>query len=217
MGIWQTILNLIFPSSCFVCGREGTELCLSCLADSPPAERECAEWIYPLYDYRNPNIKKAVWLLKYKNKRGIAITFAEAMYGRILEELGDIQAMENFTRALLVPIPLSGARLRERRFNQTELMARTLVHLDENKKNFELADTVLKKPRETEHQAWIENKSQRMKNVTNSFAVQNSEKIKSRNIILLDDVTTTGATLSEAKKVLREAGARKVVAFTLAH
>jgi len=68
-----------------------------------------------------------------------------------------------------------------------------------------------------EHQAQIENRQKRIKNIIGSFAVKNKDIIKNRNIILIDDVTTTGATLNEAKKVLREAGAKKIIAFTIAH
>lgn len=56
-----------------------------------------------------------------------------------------------------------------------------------------------------------------MKNLVGTFEVQNPEKIRGRNIILIDDVTTTGATLKEAKKVLRASGARKIIGVTLAH
>lgn len=217
MAFFRTILDFLFPARCFSCGKEGRELCLSCLSDAPGAERECAEWIYPLYDYRHPQIKRAVWLLKYKRKRGLAQTFAEALYPRILEELGDLSVLENFQSPLLIPIPLSRARQKERGFNQAELMAEKLKRLDADNKTFELEKEVLTKPRETPHQARIENRSERLRNIVGSFAVVNGEKIKNRNIILLDDVTTTGATLTEAKKVLQSAGAKKVVAFTLAH
>ena len=77
------------------------------------------------------------------------------------------------------------------------------------------------KPKETEHQARIENRKERLKNIQGSFAVKNTanniNSIKNKNIILIDDITTTGATLAEARKVLKQAGARKVIAFTVAH
>lgn len=216
MYFLDTILNILFPINCLSCGKEGSNLCLKCLADSPTAERESEKWITPLYDYRYPPIKKAIGFLKYKGKKKLADVFAEAMYSRILEELSDLSVMENFNNAILIPIPLSGKRRRERGFNQAELICGALVKLDENK-NFKLEKNILIKPRETKHQAHIENRGERLKNIIGSFAVKNSERITGRNIILIDDVTTTGATLSEAKKVLKQAGARKVIAFTVAH
>ncbi len=216
MGLLNTILDIFFPVKCMLCGKSGVDLCLSCLSDSPPAERESANWIFPIYDYRHPPIKKALWLFKYKGKKRLAGIFAEIIYGKILEELSDLSVMENFRNAILVPIPLSSKRHRERGYNQTELICRKLMEIDRNK-NFKLEKDILIKPKETEHQARIENRQERMKNVVGSFVIKKGENLKNKNIILIDDITTTGATLTEAKKVLKQAGARKVIAFTVAH
>jgi ComF family protein len=211
------------------------DLCINCLSKCPVAERESAKWIFPLYDYRDPNIKKALWLLKYKGKKRLANTFALALYDRILEELSDLSVMENFNDAILIPIPLSDKRHRERGYNQAELICKELIKIENlryveneklnSKKNFSLENNILIKPKETIHQAHIENRAERLKNIIGSFAIksdgqgreENLNKIKNRNIIIIDDITTTGATLSEAKKVLKQAGAKKIVAFTLAH
>ena len=163
-----------------------------------------------------PPIKKAVWFLKYKGKKLLASVFAEVVYGRILEELSDLSIMENFTDIILIPIPLSSDRYRERGFNQAELICKELTKLDNNV-NFKLENNILIKIKDTKHQARIENRSERLKNIIDSFVVKNTEKIKNKNIILIDDVTTTGATLSEARKILKRAGARKIIAFTVAH
>ncbi len=216
MGFLNTILDIVFPVYCVSCGQAGENLCIKCLSSFPAAERESAKWIFPLFDYRHPPIKSAVWLLKYKGKKSIAKVFAEVLYGSILEELADLKVMENFNAPLLVPVPIDKRRRRERGFNQAELMCEELIKLDQNT-NFQLEKNVLVKIKGTGHQARIENRSERLKNIIDSFAVINAEKIKNRNIILIDDVTTTGATLAEAKKILREAGARKVIAFTVAH
>lgn len=216
MAIINTILDVIFPSRCLVCGESGSDLCSSCLSDFPEAERECARWIFPVYDYRHPPVKKSVWLLKYKNKKRLAKVFAEILYPRILEELADLRMFENFKNPVLTPIPLSGKRLRERGFNQTLLICRELLRLDAEK-NFKLEKNVLIKPKDIEHQARIENRAKRLKNIVGSFAIKDAEVIQGKNIILIDDVTTTGATLAEARKMLRQAGARKVIAFTVAH
>ncbi len=216
MGFFNTILNIIFPVKCLSCGESGSDLCLSCVRDFPPAERETAKWIFPLFDYRHPPIKKTLWLLKYKGKKRISLPLAELLYGRILEELSDLSVMENFSSPLLLPVPLSKKRYKERGYNQSELICRELIKRDSSK-NFELAEKILLKPHETKHQARIENRTERLKNIVGSFAVKNAEQVKNRNLILIDDITTTGATLSEARKVLKEAGAKKIIAFTVAH
>ena len=242
MNFLSTILDIIFPVKCLFCGERGIELCARCLIDSPSAERKNDKWIFPLYDYRHPPIKKAILALKYKNKKRIANIFGETMYSRILEELGDLSIMENFHEPILIPIPLSRERIMERGYNQAELICREIVKIQNSSKNlapplaplslsrrgaggeasisneaFTLLTNVLIKPKDTEHQAHIEDRATRLKNIIGSFAIKNPEKIKGRNIILIDDVITTGATLTEAKKTLKRAGARKVIAFTVAH
>ena len=231
MGFLNTILNIVFPVKCISCGKNGVDLCPTCLLDSPPAERESANWIFPVYDYRYPGIKKSLWLLKYSGKKRLAGVFAEIIYNKILEELSELSVMENFTEPILIPIPLSIQRHRERGYNQAELICREIIKIDnlrlsaqaghgvDEKLKFSLEKNILIKIKETEHQARIKNRHTRLKNIIDSFAVKDAEKnkIKNKNIILIDDITTTGATLTEAKKVLKKAGARKVIAFTVAH
>lgn len=214
MGIFYTILETIFPVYCIACHKEGSNLCLKCLAECGPAERESAEWIYPIYDYRHPIIKKSIWLLKYKNKKRIAKVFAMSLNEKITETLGELILLENFKDPFLIPIPLSKSRIKERGYNQSQLICQYI-----NKLNKELKPiyNVLVKTKDVEHQARLHDKRERIKNIANSFGTQKEFLIKGKNIILIDDVTTTGATLTEAKKVLKQAGAKKVIAFTLAH
>ena len=220
MHILDSILDIIFPVHCLGCGMARVDLCIKCLAESPPAERETAKWIFSIYDYRHPPIKKAVWLLKYKGKKRLANIFAQALYPRILEELSELKIMENFQDSILIPIPLSAKRRRERGFNQAEFICQALIKLDSSA-NFKLDGKLLLKIKETEHQAKIKDRRERLKNLNGSFAVKNEaekiDRVKGRNIILIDDVTTTGATLNEARKTLKQAGAKKIIAFTVAH
>ena len=111
MRLWDTILDLIFGAKCVACSVPGRELCIKCLMETSGAERETEKWIFPLYDYRSPPIKKALWFLKYKGKKRLAHVFAEAMYGRILEELADFSLMENFQDPILIPVPLSKKKI----------------------------------------------------------------------------------------------------------
>jgi len=231
---------MVFPVKCISCGKNGKDFCLICLSEVPPAERETAKWIFPLYDYRHPSIKKALWFLKYNGKKRLAKIFAEILYDEIIEELSELSIMENFCEPILIPIPLSAKRYRERGFNQAELICRELIKLSKTNhlsppsaplsiskwrgvggEVLTLENNILIKPKETEHQARIHNRTERLKNIIGSFSIKNAEeninKIKGRNIILIDDITTTGATLNEARKTLKQAGARKIIAFTVAH
>jgi ComF family protein len=222
MSILSTILEAIFPSKCVSCGEKGQELCLRCLNDSPQAERESAKWILPLFDYRHPPIKKAIVSMKYKSKKRIATLFGDVLYDHIMEELADLVLMENFKESILIPIPLSKRRLRERGYNQAELICDELIKIDKERngdreQNFKLENKILIKIKDEKHQAKINDRGERLENIIGSFAVKNPEIVKNKNIILIDDVITTGATLEEAKKTLKRAGARKIIAFTIAH
>ena len=211
-------LDLVFPAKCIGCDKSGTELCRICLSDAPPAERESAKWIFPIYDYRHPLIKKSLWLLKYSGKKRLAKIFAENIYSHMVEELSELNVMENFNSPILIPIPLSRGRYHERGFNQAQLICEEIIRLDSS---FTLAKNILIKIKETEHQARIKDRTVRLKNLAGSFAIknpkENAEFLKGKNIILIDDITTTGATLNEARRTLRVSGVRKVIAFTVAH
>ncbi|MBI2627456.1 ComF family protein [Candidatus Nomurabacteria bacterium] len=219
MRFLNTILDLVFPVKCISCGQAGSDLCIKCLSESPAAERESAKWIFPIYDYRHPPIKKALLLFKYKRKKRLASIFAKVIYEKILEELSELSVMENFREPILIPIPLSKKRRRERSYNQAELICRELIRINSLREKIamQLENNILIKPQETKHQARIENRAERLKNIIGSFAIKNGELLKNKNIILIDDITTTGATLSEARKILKQSGVKKIIAFTVAH
>lgn len=216
MKILKTILDIIFPLFCVNCHKRGSSLCENCLYQAHFNEKEVENFIYPIFDFRDPIIRKAIWALKYKNKRDVAKIFANAIYSHIIEELSDLTQLENFHNPILIPIPISKERKKERNYNQSLLLAEALMDLDKNQ-NFILEKEVLFKIKETKHQARLKNKKARLENLINTFEVKNTEKIKNKNIILLDDVVTTGATLSEAKKELKKNGAKKIIAFSIAH
>ncbi len=178
--------------------------------------------------------------MKYKGRKTLAKTFAEIMHGRIMEELADLYILKNFRDPVLIPIPLSAKRRRERGYNQAELLCEEIIKIEKEiasevsrtvldteprkqgiwgKKSggLEMLVNVLVKTKETEHQARIKNRSERLANLRGTFAVKNKELVKGRNVILIDDVVTTGGTLSEARKTLRLVGARQIIAFTIAH
>src|SRR3989344_3671014 len=205
MKFLNTILEMVFPAKCIACGQSGSDLCWRCLSNLKAAERESENWIFPFYDYRDPPIKKALWLFKYSGKKRLASVFAEAIYDKILEELSDLSTMQNFRNPVLIPIPLSRKRYRERGYNQAELICKELIriHITASPSPWQgeggqrldeiltLETNVLVKPKDTEHQARIKDRRLRLKNLAGSFSIKNLESIKGRNIILIDDITTT--------------------------
>lgn len=223
MNFINHILDIIFPERCLSCGKNGSTLCPKCIRKLPrlpaPYSSRQAGGFSPekntlvLLNYGDKNVKRAIWLFKYRNKRALAGVFAEIIHNSLFEELSELSLMKNFTSPLLVPIPISAKRFRERGYNQTELMARELARLG----NLELGIGILLKSRHTESQVKTRNKADRLKNLRGSFVVKNPEAIRGRSIILLDDVITTGATLSEARNTLKKAGAKHILSVAVAH
>lgn len=131
---------------------------------------------------------------------------------------------------LVVPIPLSPARLRQRGYNQAELLARALLkHASSSivipdlirdpgiqSQPFEFIQGALSKTRDTKRQVQTNSRDERLSNLRNAFKAD-PKKVQGRHIILLDDVATTGATLCEAKQALHQAGAASVTCLALAH
>ena len=168
-----------------------------------------------LFQYKNKLSRKAIWAIKYNKNQRIIKKFSSLLYEFILENIANEMTFSNFNNPLLIPIPIHKNNLKERGFNQSELITKEILKKDEGE-NFDISLDVLLKIKETPHQSKLKNKTERLKNLKGCFYA-NKELVKNRNIILIDDVITTGNTMSEASKTLREAGAKKVIGFSLAH
>ena len=110
---------------------------------------------------------------------------------------------------MMVPVPLSKTKLRKRGYNQSKILANELA----KKFNIPVAD-VLERNRDTKTQAGLSRIEKRL-NVKNVFEITNHKFLINKNIFLIDDVVTTGATLSQAAKLLKENAAKKVIGLTL--
>lgn len=215
MKIFGEILAVIFPERCLGCSRKDTTLCESCAIKLPRGFSPDQKTLSVL-DYGDKRVKKSLRLFKYRNKRSLAKVFAEIIHNSLLEELSELRLMKNFTNPLLIPIPVSAKRFRERGYNQTELLARELIKLlDDN--DVMVKTNILVKSRDTPSQAKTESKRERLSNLRGSFSIKNPDEIRGRNIILLDDIVTTGATLAEARNVLKKSGAKNILCVTVAH
>ncbi len=182
------------------------------MADAVPAPEFLA-----LFSYDYEPIKRAVWLLKYRGVKRIAEPFGQAMSERLIEYLSEAATLYPGEQSpwLVVPIPLSTKRQRQRGFNQAEEIAKRLAA--NNPSALKLAPELLAKVIHTPTQVSIKNRDERLKNLSGAFVAKNQNLIAGRNLILIDDVITTGATMLEAKKVLRAAGAKRVIGLAVAH
>lgn len=216
MSIFDTLLSVFFPDRCVGCGVRGTLFCEVCSKRIAPPPAPADSFITSVFSYNDPRVKRLVKLLKYKNTRHAAALFAPYLAEALTEFLGEERLFVSSKRILLVPIPLSKKRARKRGYNQAELLARAMIKLLP-KETVVLETKILKKIVETKPQAEIKKKNIRLHNLGECFAVVPGHTGAGETVILVDDVTTTGATLAVARRALSRAGFRSVYAVTVAH
>lgn len=220
----EVALDQLFPRWCIGCGRQGELLCSCCVAGLPRISRPlCARCGLPLTDstvcpdclqhqfnidgIRSPFrfegvVRQAVHQLKYRNLKLLAKPLA-----RLLHTYLETEALPG---QVLVPVPLHSRRLRERGYNQAELLARELSR----ETGLPLAN-ILYRSRASPPQAGIASAHVRWQNVAGAFGCR-SRDLAGVPVILVDDVCTTGATLDSCALPLKEAGATSVWGLTVA-
>lgn len=171
------------------------------------------ENILVLFSYRNLLIRKMIWMIKYKGNKDVTRVCANVLHEVLLEEMAE-NLILNPLELVVIPIPLSKERLRERGFNQAALLSKALSEIDPNLWKHE--SNALIKVRETPAQTTLP-RAKRLTNVTDAFSVINPHHVRCKDIVLIDDVTTTGSTLKEAAQELEKAGARRIIPVALAH
>ena len=201
---------------CAICGErlispyafssgDGEPRCGLCRRAEPPFVRAAA------YGSYEGGLRELIHLLKYGSVRPAA-----NVLGRMLAEaVSHLEPVLGEEPLLVIPVPLHAKKLRQRGFNQAELIARAALKLMNFRDRFHLAADVLQRRRETRSQIGL-SRHQRRQNMRGAFAVTKADEIKDRPVLLVDDVFTTGTTVSECARVLRRAGAAKVYVATVA-
>ncbi len=227
----RVILDLLFPLSCLGCGQEGVWFCSSCRAGlkflppacflcgwagvlpRTPAGRTCVScrdktalscFLSP-FSYGDKMPRELIHALKY-----LRITPVAPILAGLVRDYQAYYSLRFPSEAVLIPVPLHPKKERVRGFNQSLLIANALAA--------DLGLAVLpglKKVKSTRPQVELSGE-ERKKNVEGAFLWQ-GENLESQSVILVDDVKTTGATLEEAARVLKKAGAKEVWAITVAH
>lgn len=212
-----TALEFAFPPVCVGCKKPGSLICADCEGDivwrreafCPTCLQPCApdgccnEYLCAVYtavSYLGP-IPRAIHQLKYEGQFAVAHPLAHIMQSAWQSEWP--------LPELLIPVPLHPTRQKKRSFNQSALLAKSIS----NSMEIEYLPDALYRVRQTPPQVGLSARD-RQKNVEDAFWANN--KVAERSVLLIDDVYTTGATLSSAAFALRRAGARSVAGFTLA-
>lgn len=217
------ILSLIFPIECLGCNQENTYLCDECLKkikiyDQPPVfEHPLTHLNGIVYaaDYKQMLLQQTIHNFKFRYIKELAQPLAKILAEFWKNYINSVQT-HNFVslqndELLIIPVPLNKKRRLERGFNQAELIAKIFAeHF-----NYHILTDVVIRQTNTPHQVGL-NKKERLTNVQSAFAITNPELIKNRIVILIDDVVTTGSTLEEIAKTLKQAGAKEVWGLTIA-
>lgn len=201
-SFFQKITNIVFPPTCYLCQKDGDVLCATCLTslhlplDTPHA------WITSLYSFKDQRVKKIVHAIKFFHRKDLCVPL-----GRELTKL----LPPHDTSWVLVPVPAHLFRKLGRGYNQAEVLARAL----HTTSSLPLDTTLIKRTKQSVRQVETRSRKERLSNQKNTCI--STKKVTGQRIILIDDVTTTGATLKEARTVLMDAGALEVIALTIAH
>jgi len=234
------ILDLFFPKKCFGCNKPGTYICDSCFkkieidknnkcpfCDRPVPNtficQKCRErfyldrliWAVP---YFNPLVKKLIKAFKYHHIKELAKPLS-ALLIKSLNQCGTSYVPDN---VIVVPIPLHNQRLHERDFNQAELLSKNIAEYF----SIPMETEILERTRSIIPQAKIRDHKSRRENIKDIFEIkqkfikkckdENKNLLKGKIIILVDDVFTSGATISEATRILKRAGAKEIWGLVIA-
>lgn len=179
-----------------------------------PKPVENLAWVHPLFTYKDKRVKAIIWELKYKNNTKSLDVIGKTFFDEILDKISDISLFDANAEFVLIPIPISSSKRSERGYNQSEYICRAIIENDTNH-TLLYAPQWLSKVKDTPSQSHSESKEERIKNLVGNFEA--NENVSGKYVILVDDVVTTGSTLSEARKEILSKGASDVFAFTIAH
>ena len=230
-SIFKTFLDIVLPPVCYVCGESCSSkygLCDGCLQKISPIippfcskcgrrirkeEKTCVEctkktsYVKKAWAccYYKDTIKDCVHLFKYNGYLGLVDIFKDLM--------NDFAIKHDVLKGidLIVPIPIYSAKKRERTYNHAEILARNLS----KRLSVPIDTRNLKKIKWTRSQSELD-KKKRFENVNDTFLAIDKGTFLDKNVLLVDDVYTTGATINECAKILLLSGAKNVFSLTLA-
>ncbi|HET9850403.1 MAG TPA: ComF family protein [Candidatus Saccharimonadales bacterium] len=228
MSLLELAISWLAPATCVTCGAEGSPLCLACqFSEIVPFGERCwhcgqlslrSKVCPPACRQGSPNhvfisagydsaVQKLIQRYKFSHQRACASSIASLMAQTLFDQNSDEQlCAKNY---LLIPVPTAASRVRQRGFDHTALLAEKLATILQ----MERAEALGRLGSSAQVGA---GRTSRLKQAKGSYFIKKPVVIAGRNILLIDDVVTTGATLSETARVLRVGGARAVDALVFA-
>lgn len=200
----QELTNWANRPKCRICGRPlqaitlRAGLCTECHRIKPSFTQALAVGPY------ESHLREAIHLLKYQGRKSLAPVLGKLLLETLRQHPLDCH--------LVLPVPLARGRLRDRGFNQAELLAKEVAR----GLGIPFSARILSKPLETPHQTGL-TRGERRKNLQGAFKVSAPQQIQGRNLLIVDDVFTTGSTATEVTQTLLSQGAGQIYIITLAN
>ena len=225
MNLWSRLLDLISPRQCAVCGHRLSltehAICTACYLHLPRTTYQFTPYDNPMTQlfWGLAPVSRAAALFYYESHSEAAQLIYDLKYGNrpdIGEDLGRMMAeemqMAGFFEGdgILVPVPLSTKRLRQRGYNQSEMICRG-IH---EKMGWTIAAKALRRKHFKQSQTSLM-RHQRQENVADMFELRQTEGLEGKHILLVDDVCTTGATLTACANALSAIPDIRLSALTL--
>lgn len=213
--ILNQILNLIYPPKCGICGKLNSNfLCNKCqkqlesqakfkIEKNQNANYYFQEHLY-IFEYQGM-IRKVILNYKFNDKPYLYKTIVNFL----LKNQKFFQILEFYD--IIVPVPISQERKKERGYNQSELIAKEIAQNTSTEYN----NQCLFKTRNIIEQSKL-NKEERQKNIQGVYKLYNQEILQNKKILLIDDIYTTGSTVNECSRILKQAQPKKIGVLTLA-
>lgn len=217
LKIQEQILNLIYPQTCGICGKLApNSLCPKCeielkkrsknqiIQEGEEIEDKYFNELMYIFKYEG-QIRKLILDYKFNEKSYIYLTFVNFL-------LKNKKIFENIKKYdTIIPVPISKKRLKTRGYNQSLLIAKEIAE----KTNLELVNNCLIKTKNIIEQSKL-NKEDRMQNIQGVYELKNKKLIENKKVLLIDDIYTTGSTVNECSKILRQGNPNKIGILVLA-
>ncbi len=207
MKLKNFLLDLLFPIQCLGCNKPGEWLCQNCLEKIKinSFAKFLKEDIWVATDYNQALIKKILYSYKYNFVTNLGEKLGDLLVAFLKAGSKDL----NFD--LVIPVPLAKKRIIWRGFNQAEPLARKISQ----EFGWRVGADLIKRIHYTHPQVGLSAEERKI-NVKGIFKLTDQRLVKGKKILLIDDVLTTGATIGECVKVLKQAGAKKVLGLVVA-
>lgn len=218
------LFDLILPRFCCSCktkllSNEDT-ICQICFCKIQPASEDrlkreferkflnkniISDFFAPFVFEKDKELQHAIHSLKYNNKFQVGIFLGKVLADKIQS------TQSNWKIDLIIPIPLHQLKKAERGYNQSYYIAKGMSKI----LNVSCSDRIVKRKKYTESQTTM-TLTERKENISKAFRIKNKNAVKEKTVLLIDDVITTGATISECGSILLESGAKKIFAASIA-